>query len=72
LRSIALISRSTTGRQLSIANQRRQRGKEERYSDLLIDRDGSEAGEIDMGIRSEQRDQRNQQAGDIRDPDLEV
>jgi hypothetical protein len=54
------------------ANQRRQRGKEERYSDLLIDRDGSEAGEIDMGIRSEQCDQRNQQAGDNRDPALAV
>ncbi len=51
-------------------NQRRQRGKEERYSDLLIDRDGSEVGEINMGIRSEQGDQHNQQACNDRDPAL--
>ena len=40
-RSIALISRSTTGCQLSVDNQRRQRGSDERYSCLLMERDVS-------------------------------
>ncbi|MCS5700251.1 hypothetical protein NZK32_14515 [Cyanobium sp. FGCU-52] len=57
---------------MSIANQRRQRGKEERNSDLLIDRYGSEDGEIDMGVRREQGDQRDQKAGDDRDPALAI
>jgi len=39
--SIALISRSTTGCQLSLDNQRRQRGSDERYACLLVERDVS-------------------------------
>lgn len=38
-RSIARISYSTTGCQLSLAKKRRHGGKEERYSSLLIDRE---------------------------------
>ena len=70
--SIALISRSTTGRQLSIANQRRQRGKQERYADLLIELDGAESGELDMVVAGEQGDQCQQQASDNRDPARKV
>ena len=69
--SIALISRST-GRQLSIANQRRQRGKQERYADLLIELDGAESGELDMVVAGEQGDQGQQQASDNRDPARKV
>ena len=50
------ISRSTTGRQFSNScgedfvydNQRRQRGNDERYADLLLERDDSNEGECDM------------------------
>jgi hypothetical protein len=70
--SIALISRSTTGRQLSIANQRRQRGKQERYADLLIKLDGAKSGELDMVVAGEQGDQGQQQASDNRDPARKV
>jgi hypothetical protein len=38
--SISRISYSTTGCQLSLDNQRRQRGSEERNSDLLIELEG--------------------------------
>ncbi len=70
--SIALISRSTTGRQLSIANQRRQRGKKERNADLLIELDGAESGELDMVVAGEQGDQGQQQASDNGDPARKV
>lgn len=36
-RRFSLSSISTVGRQLSIASQRRQRGSDEKYSDLLIE-----------------------------------
>ncbi len=71
-RSIDLISRSTTGCQLSLESQRRQRGKEERNSDLLIELEGWAPKDVDMVITREQRDQGEQKAGDQRDPALEV
>jgi hypothetical protein len=61
--SIALISYSTTGCQLSIANQRRQRGNEERNSDLLIELEGGDSRDIDMIVSSKEGDQGEQQAG---------
>jgi hypothetical protein len=57
---------------LSIANQRRQRGSEERNSDLLIELDPGDSREIDMVIASEQCDQNQQQAGGDRDPALKI
>ena len=50
LRSISLISSSTTGCQLSLDNQRRQRGSEDKYSDLLIELEGWAPKEVDMVI----------------------
>ena len=73
LNSISRISSSTTGCQLSLDNQRRQRGSEDRYSDLLIELEGWAPKEVDMGeISNEQpsskkRDQGKQSAGDERD-----
>jgi hypothetical protein len=63
---------STTGLQFNIASQRRQRGKEEEYSSLLVELDGSSAWDVDMAVRSEQRDQGNQDACEERDPALKV
>jgi hypothetical protein len=57
---------------LSIDNQRRQRGKEERNSSLLIDGDGAEDGEGDMGVRGEQGDQGKKLSGHDRDPALSI
>jgi len=45
---------------LQIANQRRQRGKVERYSDLLIQGNGSKPGEVDMVVGAEQADEQQQ------------
>jgi hypothetical protein len=47
---------------LNFANKRRHGGKEERNSDLLIDREVEESEEIDMAVGGEKGDQRNQQA----------
>jgi hypothetical protein len=57
---------------LSIDNQRRQRGKEERNSSLLIDGDGAEDGEGDMAVGREKGDQGEKQACDDRDPTLTI
>jgi hypothetical protein len=57
---------------LSIDNQRRQRGKEERNSSLLIDGDDAEDGEGDMGVGGEQGDEGKKQACDDRDPALSI
>ena len=67
LRSISLISSSTTGCQLSLDNQRRQRGSEDKNSDLLIELEGWTPKEVDMVISGKQRDQGKQSAGDERD-----
>jgi hypothetical protein len=57
---------------LSFDNQRRQRGKEDRYSDLLIDPDGDTSKKIDMVVAREQRDQRKQDSANDSDPALQV
>jgi hypothetical protein len=57
---------------LSIANQRRQRGSEERNSDLLIELDPGDSREVDMVVASKQCDQNQQQAGSDRDPALKI
>jgi hypothetical protein len=53
---------------LSLDNQRRHRGKEDKYSDLLIDPDGCTSKEIDMVVAREQRDQRKQDSANDSDP----
>ena len=65
--SISRISYSTTGCQLSLDNQRRQRGSEDRYSDLLIELEGWAPKEVDMVITREECDQGEQKAGNERD-----
>ena len=63
LDSIALICASIVGCQFNLANQRRKGGKEERNSDLLIDRDAGMGGDVDMAIGGEERDQDHQAVG---------
>ena len=65
--SISRISYSTTGCQLSLDNQRRQRGSEDRNSDLLIELEGWAPKEVDMVITREECDQGEQKAGNERD-----
>jgi hypothetical protein len=64
LDSIALICASIVGCQFNFANKRRQGGKEERNSDLLINRDAVTGGDVDMAVGGEQRDQDDQGAGE--------
>jgi hypothetical protein len=59
--SSALICASIVGCQFNFANQRRHGGKEDRNSDLLIDRD-VDPQEINMAVRGEERDQDDKQA----------
>jgi hypothetical protein len=49
-----LICASIVGCQFNLANQRRQRGKEERNSDLLIDPDAGMGGDVDMAAGGEE------------------
>ena len=70
--SISRISYSTTGCQLSLDNQRRQRGSEDRYSDLLIELEGWAPKEVDMVITRKECDQGEQKAGNERDRALQV
>ena len=70
--SISRISYSTTGCQLSLDNQRRQRGSEDRNSDLLIELEGWAPKEVDMVITREECDQGEQKAGNERDRALKV
>jgi len=65
--SISRISYSTTGCQLSLDNQRRQRGSEDRYSNLLIELEGWAPKEVDMVITRKECDQGEQKAGNERD-----
>ena len=68
--SISRISYSTTGCQLSLDNQsrqRRQRGSEDRNSDLLFELEGWAPKEVDMVITREECDQGEQKAGNKRD-----
>jgi len=71
-RAIDLISISTTGCQLSLDNQRRQRGNEDKKSDLLIDPEGGASKDIDMVVTREQGDEAQQDAADNGDPALKV
>jgi hypothetical protein len=57
---------------LSIDKQRRNQGNEEEYSDLLIEGDGADEGDVDMALRREKSDQRQQAAQDQGDPALDV
>ena len=52
--SIALICASIIGCQFNLANKRRQGGKKERNSVLLINRDAGIGGEIDMAVGGEE------------------
>jgi hypothetical protein len=61
LLSCDLICASTVGCQFNFANQRRQRGNEERNSDLLIDAD-MDPEEIDMAVGGKKSDQDDQTA----------
>jgi hypothetical protein len=60
LDSIALICALIVGCQFNFANKRRQGGKEERNSDLLINLDAGMGGDVDMVAGGEERDQDNQ------------
>jgi hypothetical protein len=59
--SNTLIRASIVGCQLNVAKKRRHGGKEERTSDLLIDREVEEFEEIDKAAGREKGDQSNQQ-----------
>ena len=52
---------------MSLDNQRRQRGSEDKNSYLLIELEGWTPKEVDMVISGKQRDQGKQSAGDERD-----
>jgi len=56
-----LIRASIVGCQFSFAKKRRYGGKEERNSDLLIDREVEESEAVDMAVGREKGDQSNQQ-----------
>jgi len=57
---------------LSIAKKRRQRGKEDKNSDLLIEPDAGESRDVDMVVASEQGDQGQQEPGQNGDPALKI
>jgi hypothetical protein len=63
LDSIALSCASTVGCQFNFAKKRRQGGKEERNSDLLINLDAALGGDVDMAVGSKEGNQENQGAG---------
>ena len=63
LDSIALSCASTVGCQFNFAKKRRQGGKEERNSDLLINLDAALGGDVDMAVGRKEGNQKNQGAG---------
>ena len=63
LDSIALSCASTVGCQFNFANKRRQGGKEERNSDLLINLDAAVGGDVDMAVGGKEGNQKDQGAG---------
>jgi hypothetical protein len=63
LDSIALSCASTVGCQFNFAKKRRQSGKEERNSDLLINLDAAVGGDVDMAVGGKKCNQENQGAG---------
>ncbi|MFM7642285.1 MAG: hypothetical protein ACKO45_12145 [Cyanobium sp.] len=58
---------SYTGRQLNIASKRRQGGKVETHSDLLMGREPAEVGELVIAVVGGERNQQQQAAGQIVD-----
>jgi len=60
------------GEDFVYANKRRNQGKEEQNSDLLIEDDGAEEGEVDMAVRRGKSDQRQQATQEQDDPTLDV
>ena len=54
---------SYTGRQLNVANKRRQSGKVETHSDLLRGRESAEVGELVIAVVGGERNQQQQAAG---------
>jgi hypothetical protein len=63
LDSIALSCASTVGCQFNFAKKRRQGGKEERNSNLLINLDAALGGDVDMAVGGKEGNQENQGAG---------
>ena len=63
LLSSSLCSMSYTGRQLNIANKRRQGGKVETHSDLLMGRESAEVGEVVIAVVGGERNQQEQGTG---------
>jgi hypothetical protein len=63
LDSIALSCASTVGCQFNFAKKRRQSGKEERNSDLLINLDAAVGGDVDMAVGGKKCNQEDQGAG---------
>jgi len=63
LDSIALSCASTVGCQFNFAKKRRQGGKEERNSDLLINLDAAVGGDVDMAVRGKEGNQEDPGAG---------
>jgi hypothetical protein len=63
LDSIALSCASTVGCQFNFAKKRRQGGKEERNSDLLINLEAALGGDVDMAVGGKEGNQENQGAG---------
>jgi hypothetical protein len=63
LDSIALSCASTVGCQFNFAKKRRQGGKEERNSDLLINLDAAVGGDVDMAVGGKEGNQKDQGAG---------
>jgi hypothetical protein len=57
---------------LNLDNQRRQRGSEVKFSDLLIEPECCAPKEVDMVISGEQRNQGQQSAGNESDRALQV
>jgi hypothetical protein len=63
LDSIALSCASTVGCQFNFAKKRRQGGKEERNSDLLINLEAALGGDVDMAVVRKESNQKYQGAG---------
>jgi hypothetical protein len=63
LDSIALSCASTVGCQFNFAKKRRQGGKEERNSDLLINLEAAVGGDVDMAVGRKESNQKDQGAG---------
>ena len=65
-------SMSYTGRQLNVARKRRQGGKVETHSDLVMGRESAEAGEVVIAVVRGERNQEQQGAGQKGGPTLAI